>query len=101
MRPRNILAGCRSSLGPEGWRHRASRSSSPTIGGLLALLFSGNSLSFTATIGFVALIGIEIKTTILLVDFTNQLRRTQVPPLDAVRQAGEVVPPDPADRRHR
>ncbi|MGE0442154.1 MAG: efflux RND transporter permease subunit [Gemmatimonadales bacterium] len=61
-----------------------------TIGGLLALLFSGNSLSFTATIGFVALIGIEIKTTILLVDFTNQLRRDGVPLLDAVRQAGEV-----------
>ena len=41
-------------------------------GGILALLAVGATLSFTATIGFVALIGIEIKTSILLVDLTNQ-----------------------------
>lgn len=61
-----------------------------TIGGILALLLTGNTLSFTATIGFVALIGIEIKTTILLVDFTNQLRREGVELMEAVRRAGEV-----------
>ncbi len=60
------------------------------IGGVLALLVTGNTLSFTAMIGFVALVGIEIKTTILLVDFTNQLRREGVPLLEAVRKAGEV-----------
>ncbi|MCA9762228.1 MAG: efflux RND transporter permease subunit [Gemmatimonadetes bacterium] len=60
------------------------------IGGIGALFLTGNTLSFTATIGFVALIGIEIKTTILLVDFTNQLRRDGVPLREAVMQAGEV-----------
>jgi multidrug efflux pump subunit AcrB len=60
------------------------------IGGILALWLTGNTLSFTATIGFVALIGIEIKTTILLVDFINQLRREGVGLLEAVRRAGEV-----------
>ena len=60
------------------------------VGGILALLLSGNTLSFTATIGFVALLGIEVKTSILLVDFTNQLRREGVPLLEAVVQAGEV-----------
>ena len=39
-----------------------------------ALWLTGNSLSFTATIGIIALIGIEIKNSILLVDFTSQLR---------------------------
>src|SRR4029453_18156832 len=47
-------------------------------------------LSFTAMIGFVALVGIEIKTSILLVDFTNQLREQGVPLDEAIRKAGEV-----------
>ena len=60
------------------------------MGGILALLLTGNTLSFTATIGFVALIGIEIKTSILLVDLTNQLREQGMPLGEAVRKAGEV-----------
>ncbi|HEX2202276.1 MAG TPA: efflux RND transporter permease subunit [Longimicrobium sp.] len=60
------------------------------VGGVLALWLTGNTLSFTATIGFVALIGIEIKTSILLVDFTNQLREEGVPLLEAIQKAGEV-----------
>ena len=59
-------------------------------GGLLALFLTGNTLSFTALIGFVALIGIEIKTTILLVDFTNQLRAGGMELEGAIRRAGEV-----------
>jgi len=60
------------------------------VGGIVALWLSGNTLSFTAMIGFVALVGIEIKTSILLVDFTNQLREQGVPLYDAIRRAGEV-----------
>ena len=60
------------------------------FGGLLALLFTGYTLSFTAVIGFIALIGIEIKNSILLVDFTNQLRRAGTPLMEAIEQAGEV-----------
>jgi multidrug efflux pump subunit AcrB len=59
-------------------------------GGLLALLLTGNTLSFTATIGFVALIGIEIKTSILLVDLTNRLRAEGMGLEEAIRKAGEV-----------
>ncbi len=59
-------------------------------GGLIALALSGYTLSFTATIGFVALIGIEIKNSILLVDFTNQLREQGVGLDEAISQAGEV-----------
>lgn len=60
------------------------------MGGIIALFLTGYTLSFTSTIGFVALIGIEIKTSILLVDFTNQLRQQGVHLEDAVREAGEV-----------
>jgi multidrug efflux pump subunit AcrB len=60
------------------------------MGGIVALFLTGNTLSFTAMIGFVALIGIEIKTSILLVDFTNQLRREGVGLEEAIRRAGEV-----------
>jgi multidrug efflux pump subunit AcrB len=59
-------------------------------GGLIALALTGYTLSFTATIGFVALIGIEIKNSILLVDFTNQLREQGVGLEEAISQAGEV-----------
>ena len=60
------------------------------VGGLAALFITGNTLSFTAMIGFVALVGIEIKTSILLVDFTNQLREGGMALDDAIQRAGEV-----------
>jgi multidrug efflux pump subunit AcrB len=60
------------------------------FGGLVLLLLTGNSISFTASIGFIALIGIEIKNSILLVDFTNQLREQGVPLDEAIEQAGEI-----------
>jgi multidrug efflux pump subunit AcrB len=60
------------------------------IGGLLMLYFTGYTLSFAAAIGFVALIGIEIKNSILLVDFTNQLREQGTPLNEAVLKAGEI-----------
>jgi multidrug efflux pump subunit AcrB len=59
-------------------------------GALLALLVTGYTLSFTSIIGIIALIGIEIKNSILLVDFTNQLRQRGTSLDDAVQEAGEV-----------
>lgn len=60
------------------------------VGAVLALLVTGNTLSFVATVGLVALAGIEVKNTILLVDFTNQLRREGVPLNEAIEKAGEM-----------
>jgi CzcA family heavy metal efflux pump len=60
------------------------------FGGLIMLLLSGNDISFVASIGFVALVGIEIKNSILLVDFTNQLREQGMPLDEAIEQAGEI-----------
>jgi multidrug efflux pump subunit AcrB len=60
------------------------------IGGLVMLWATGFTLSFAAAIGFVALIGIEIKNSILLVDFTNQLRQQGTPLDEAIIKAGEI-----------
>lgn len=60
------------------------------VGGLIALFLTGNSLSFLAVIGFVALIGIEIKNSILLVDFTIQLRNRGMGLREAIERAGEI-----------
>jgi CzcA family heavy metal efflux pump len=60
------------------------------FGGIVMLLVTGNSISFTAAIGFIALVGIEIKNSILLVDFTNQLREQGMGLDEAIEQAGEV-----------
>lgn len=60
------------------------------MGGMFMLLVTGNEISFTASIGFIALIGIEIKNSILLVDFTNQLREDGVVLDEAIEQAGEI-----------
>ncbi|MDX1941901.1 MAG: efflux RND transporter permease subunit [Saprospiraceae bacterium] len=60
------------------------------IGAILILLFFGETLSFTATIGIIALAGIEVKNSILLVDFTNQLREQGRSLSEAIQEAGEI-----------
>jgi multidrug efflux pump subunit AcrB len=59
-------------------------------GGVLMLGLTGNSISFTAMIGFIALIGIETKNSILLVDFTNRLRAEGMGLDAAIERAGEI-----------
>ena len=60
------------------------------IGAILILYFAGQTLSFTATIGLIALAGIEVKNSILLVDFTNQLRQDGATLEEAIQKAGEI-----------
>lgn len=60
------------------------------VGAVLGLMFTGNPLSFVAIIGLIALAGVEVKNSILLVDFTNQLRQQGMSVDEAIREAGEV-----------
>jgi multidrug efflux pump subunit AcrB len=60
------------------------------VGASVALWLTGNTLSFVSIIGLIALAGIEVKNTILLVDFTNQLREQGMGLQRAIREAGEV-----------
>ncbi|MDD3629438.1 MAG: efflux RND transporter permease subunit [Bacteroidales bacterium] len=57
-------------------------------GVILALLITGNTLSVNAMLGGVMLIGIAVKNSIILVDFTNLLRDRGLRLHDAVVQAG-------------
>jgi multidrug efflux pump subunit AcrB len=60
------------------------------IGGISMLWLTGNPMSFIAIIGFIGLAGIEVKNSILLVDFTNQLRAEGMELNAAIEQAGEL-----------
>jgi multidrug efflux pump subunit AcrB len=56
----------------------------------MLLWATGNPLSFVAIVGFIGLAGIEVKNSILLVDFTNQLRKEGKSLDEAIRVAGEI-----------
>ncbi len=60
------------------------------IGAVLMLWATGNTFSFVAIIGVIALTGIEVKNSILLVDYTDQLRRNGASLDDAIQEAGET-----------
>lgn len=60
------------------------------IGALLALFFAGETMSFVATVGIIALAGIEIKNSILMVDYTNGLRAQGKPLYEAVLDGAET-----------
>jgi HAE1 family hydrophobic/amphiphilic exporter-1 len=58
------------------------------VGGILALLLAGKSLSMVSAIGFILLTGLVMKNSILLVDYTNTLRARGLPRTEAVLEAG-------------
>ena len=60
------------------------------IGALMALWFAGETLSFVATVGIIALAGIEIKNSILMVDYTNALREKGMGLYEAVMDGAET-----------
>jgi len=60
------------------------------IGGVAMLWLTGNPMSFVAVVGFIGLAGVEVKNSILLVDFTNQLRAEGKSLDEAIREAGEI-----------
>lgn len=57
------------------------------IGGLIALLISGDTLNMYSMIGLILLIGLVAKNSILLVDLTNQLREKGANINDALSEA--------------
>ena len=59
-----------------------------SIGVILALFLSGRAFGLTAFIGLLMLVGIVVKNGILLVDYTNLLRKQGLPRDEAVLTAG-------------
>lgn len=60
------------------------------LGGVVFLLIDGNPMSLVAIIGFIGLSGIQVKNSLLLVDFTNQLRLEGKSIDEAIAIAGET-----------
>ena len=61
---------------------------SATVGALLALLISGQSLDLIAVIGIILLIGLVKKNAIMMIDFALDAERTQgMAPREAIHQA--------------
>jgi len=60
------------------------------LGGVIFLLFTGNPMSLVSIIGFIGLSGIQVKNSLLLVDFTNQLRAEGHSIDEAITIAGET-----------
>ena len=60
------------------------------VGGILMLWITGYANSLVTIIGFIGLSGIEVKNSLLFVDFTNQLRKQGMPLDEAIHQAGET-----------
>lgn len=60
------------------------------LGGVAFLLLTGNPMSLVSIIGFIGLSGIQVKNSLLLVDFTNQLRAEGHSIDEAINMAGET-----------
>lgn len=60
------------------------------IGSILLLFLTGYSFSFTAFVGMISLIGIEVKNSIILVDYINQLRQKGKSLDEAIQRAGKI-----------
>jgi HAE1 family hydrophobic/amphiphilic exporter-1 len=60
------------------------------IGAFLALRLVGLDLDITGMIGLIMLLGLVVKNSILLVDFTNRLRRAGLPKNAALELSGAV-----------
>ena len=60
------------------------------LGGVVFLLMTGNPMSMVSIIGFIGLSGIQVKNSLLLVDFTNQLREEGKSIDEAIHIAGET-----------
>ena len=60
------------------------------IGGLLALFITGQALDMFGMIGFIMLLGLSAKNSILLVDYTQKLMRKGLSRDEALTQAGKT-----------
>ncbi|HVP89836.1 MAG TPA: efflux RND transporter permease subunit [Terriglobales bacterium] len=60
------------------------------VGAILALALTGNSINIFSFMGMIMLVGLVAKNAIILVDFTNRLRRDGMPTAEALLQAGRT-----------
>jgi len=59
-------------------------------GAFVSLFITGHTFSFMAFVGLTSLVGIVVNDSIILVDFTNKLRRRGKEKLEAIIEAGKT-----------
>lgn len=60
------------------------------VGALVSMAVTGHTLNMVTMVGFIMLVGLVNKNAILLVDFTNTLRKSGLGVKDALAQAGSI-----------
>jgi cobalt-zinc-cadmium resistance protein CzcA len=60
-----------------------------SLGGIWALLLTGENFSISAAVGFISLFGVAIMDGLLLISYFNQLRLEGVPVQEAIMQGAE------------
>jgi cobalt-zinc-cadmium resistance protein CzcA len=60
------------------------------IGGILGLYVSGQNLSVSASVGFIALFGVAVLNGIVMVSYFNKLRQEGLSLEDAIRRGAEL-----------
>ena len=58
------------------------------IGAVLGHIIMGYSLSTMSLMGIVALVGVVVNDSLVLIDYSNRLRKTGATPFDAIHKAG-------------
>lgn len=61
------------------------------VGGLIALLLTGQELSVASSVGFIALFGIAVENGLVLVTYFNQLRREEGLPVKEAVEKGAML----------
>lgn len=61
------------------------------VGGLVALLLTGQSLSVPASVGFIALFGIAVENGLVLITYFNQLHRQEGLPIREAVEKGAML----------
>lgn len=61
-----------------------------TIGAMIGLIITGNNFGLFAFMGIVSLVGIAVNDAIVLVDYTNYLRKNGSDMVEAIKEAGKT-----------
>jgi cobalt-zinc-cadmium resistance protein CzcA len=59
------------------------------LGGIWALLLTGNNFSISAAVGFISIFGVAIMDGLLLISYFNQMRAQGLPLREAILQGGQ------------
>jgi HAE1 family hydrophobic/amphiphilic exporter-1 len=60
------------------------------VGAIFGLLVTHRTINMNSIIGMIMLVGIVVNNAIVLVDYTNQLRKRGMPLFDALIEAGQI-----------